>query len=434
MTDPQAAQNRTRVAQGLAVLIVDEDPDGRVAARKAVQRAQFNVAGETGFGIQAISLALQMRPDAVLISVEEPVGRALETAEGIASSLPDTPIVIYSSIDDAASMRRAMLFGARDYLAKPLQSAQLRAAVLRALEREERRQMRRAGQVSYRGRGTVISVTGAKGGVGKTVVAVNLALALRLQTGKSIAILDADTQFGDVATMLDLSPAKTSGDMLQALERVDRETFREYMTTDTTGLDVLAAHTDGDAWGSATREQLSKVVELLASVYEFVVIDTAGSFDAFVRACVEASTLTLVVTSGEVSSVRDTAAAMRRLDSWGLDRDRIRLVLNRQRKGPGIQAPEVAKAVGRDVFWDIPFDGAVPNSVQLGRPVTSFLAGSPLAKSMTLLARKIAGTNRALVAPPARDNKQPFWNRLWQFKGNKNDAVAAAPEASDSQR
>lgn len=434
MTNPQAsAEPRNQRPHNLAVLIVDEDPDGRVAARKSVQRAQFEVAGETGFGTQAISLALQMRPDAVLISVEEPVGRALETAEGIASSLPDTPILIYSSIDDAASVRRAMLFGARDYLAKPLQGATLRAAVLRSLEREERRQMRRAGQVTYQGRGTVISVTGAKGGVGKSVLAVNLAVALRIQTGKSIAILDADTQFGDVATMLDLTPARTSLDLLRSLAGVDRESLPEYMTTDVTGLDVLAAHADDDAWATATREQLLKIIEMLASLYEFVVIDTAGSFDAFVRTCVEASTLVLVVTSGEVSSVRDTAAAVRRLDAWGVDRDRSRLVLNRGRRAPGIQPAEVAKAVNREIFWEIPFDSDVPRSVQLGRPVVVSLPGSPLAKSLTLLARRIAGTNRALVAQP-QAAKQPFWKRFSFLKGDDHDSVAIAAEAPDSQR
>ena len=433
MSGPSGSEKPGLAPAALSVLVVDEDPDGRVAARKSIQRAQLLVAGETGFGTQAISLALQLRPDAVLISVEEPVGRALETAEAITSALPDTPIIIYSSIDDAASVRRAMLFGARDYLAKPLQGALLRAAVVRSLEREERRQMQREGRVSYQGRGTVISVTGAKGGVGKTVVAVNLALALRLQTGKSIAILDADTQFGDVATMLDLAPTRTSSDMLQSLEQVDRDNFREYMTADQTGVDVLAAHSELDTWGPATREQLLKVIELLASVYEFVVIDTAGSFDAFVKTCVEASTLTLVVTSGEVSSVRDTASAMRRLDSWGVERDRTRLVLNRGRKAPGIQPPEVGKAVGREVFWDIPFDSGIPSSVQLGRPVVSFLEGSPLAKSVTLLALRIAGTNRALVAPKPQ-NAEPFWKRFSQFKRNKNEPVAVVPEASDGQR
>jgi pilus assembly protein CpaE len=411
------AEIRGGQRQMLKVLIADEDLDSRVATRKALQRGQLDIAGETGYGNQAVSLALQTHPDAILIAVEEPAGRALETAEGMASVLPDTPILIYSSIDDAASIRRAMLFGASDYLVKPLMGAPLRGAIARSLEREELRQMRRSGQLSYRGQGTVISVTGAKGGVGKSVVAVNLALALRLQTGKSVAILDADTQFGDVATMLDLKPTSTAFDLLQSLDKVDRNNYRDFITTHETGLNVVAAHDNEDTWRDVSREQVQKVIARLAEVHEFLVIDTAGSFDSFVQACVEASTLTFVVTSGEVSSVRDTGSAMRRLDNWGIDHDKVRLVLNRGRKAPGVHAEDVARSVGREIFWDIPFDGAVPDSVQLGRPVVSTVAGSPFAKSIVSLALRVAGTSRALVDEPRA--RASFWKRIPRFKGQQ---------------
>ena len=402
----------------LKILIADEDPDSRVATRKALQRGQLDVAGETGYGNQAVSLALQMHPDAILVAVEEPSARALETAEGIASVLPDTPILIYSSIDDAASIRRAMLFGASDYLVKPLMGAPLRGAIARSLEREELRQMRRSGQLAYQGRGTVVSVTGAKGGVGKSVVAVNLALALRLQTGKSVAILDADTQFGDVATMLDLQPTSTAFDLLQSLDTVDRTNYRDFITTHGTGLNVVAAHDNEDTWRDVTGEQVKKVIARLAEVHEFVVVDTAGSFDAFVQACVEASTLVFVVTSGEVSSVRDTGSAMRRLDAWGVERDKVRLVLNRGRKAPGVRAEDVARSVGRDIYWDVPFDTAVPDSVQLGRPVVAASASSPFAKSLATLALRVAGTSRALVEEEPR-TRAGFWRRIPRIRGQE---------------
>ena len=154
---------------------------------------------------------------------EEPVQRPLETAEALANAAPDTPILMYSSTADTESIRQGMVFGARDYLAKPLQAARLREAVHRALEQEERRQMRRAGQLAGEvGRGTIIVVTGAKGGIGKSVASVNLALALRMETGKSVALVDADTQFGDVSTLLDLVPPLTAADILRDPSRFDR--------------------------------------------------------------------------------------------------------------------------------------------------------------------------------------------------------------------
>lgn len=195
------------MADVLRVLITDEDPDSRVETRKALQRAQLEIAAEVGFGTSAVSAALEARPDIILLAVEDPVRRPLETAEALANALPDTPFIFYSSMNSPDAVRRSMVFGAREYIVKPVQAARLLEAVNTVLVQEERRHMRRAGQLAgIEGRGSVIAVTGAKGGIGKSVISVNLGLALRQETGRSVVVLDADTEFGDVATMLDVVP------------------------------------------------------------------------------------------------------------------------------------------------------------------------------------------------------------------------------------
>src|ERR1044071_7727465 len=109
------------MAGALNILIVDEDPDSRVITRRAVQRAQLDLAGEGDARAAAVTLALSVQPDIILLALEEPVGRPLETAEALANALPDTPFIMYSSLNDAQSVRRSMVFGAGDYLLKPVQ-------------------------------------------------------------------------------------------------------------------------------------------------------------------------------------------------------------------------------------------------------------------------------------------------------------------------
>ncbi|MBI2764677.1 MAG: response regulator [Chloroflexi bacterium] len=419
------------MAEALKVLIVDEDPDGRVAARKALQRGGLAIAGETGFGTQAVSLAVAARPDVILLSVEEPVMRSLETAEVIANALPDTPIIMISSTTDAESVRRGMVFGARDYLLKPLQAAPLRAAILRSLEQEERRQMRRAGQLTGEtGFGTVITVTGAKGGIGKSVACVNLAVALRLETGKSVAVIDADTQFGDIATLLDLTPVTTVADVLRDPAKFDRATAAGYMTRHSTGVDVLATPRDDDPWSTCTPETWRQLVDVLAQLYEFVLVDTAGSFDQFARGCIERASLTLLVTTGEVSSLRDTGWGIKRLAAWGIDMDRVRLVFNRGARASGVGKQEIEKALAVPVFWELPDDKAVPQSVQVGQPVAMDPRNAALGKNVRALARLIAGTKKSLVAQPSTPSS---WRRFISFRGRSNDANVAAVEP-DPQR
>ncbi len=414
----------------LRVLIADEDPDSRVAARRALQRAELEVVAEGGYGTEAVSLSLEARPDVIMVAVEEPVGRPLDTAESLANALPDTPILLYSTMDDADSIRRAMVFGARDYLVKPLQAAGVREAVHRALEQEERRQMRRAGQLaSVEARGTVITVTGAKGGIGKSVLSVNLALALRKQTGKAVAVIDADTQFGDIATFLDLTPAVTATELLENLANVDRQTVREFVVSHPSGIDIVATPSDDESWLKFGGEGIGAIIEQLARVYEFVVVDTAGSFDPFVKACMNASTLTLLVTSSDVSSVRDAGTAVKRTAKWGIDPARLRLVLNATSPSSDVKPAQIEAAVGLPIFWKLPHDKRVSKSIQLGRPIADAPGKSSFAASVTSLALLIAGTKTAIAPQP---ESAPAWRRLLQFRGRNNDAVmGTAKELSD---
>lgn len=414
------------MVESLRVLIVDEDADSRVAARKSLQRAGLGIAGETGFGTQAVSLALETSPDVIMVGVEEPVQRPLETAESLANAAPDTPIVVYSSASDADALRRAMVFGARDYLVKPLQAATVRDAVFRALEQEERRHMRRAGQLTGEvGRGTVVVVTGAKGGIGKSVASVNLAVALRLETGKSVALMDADTQFGDVCTLLDLVPTMTAADVLRHPERFDRMGAPGFMTPHVSGVDVLATARDEDPWVACPPEIWQQVIDTLAQIYEFVVIDTSGAFDAFVRRALASASLTLLITTGEVSSVRDTAAGIQRMANWGIDPANVRVVFNRGARAGGVSRDDLAKAIDREIFWELPNDKAVPYSVQVGRPVVMDPKNNGLGKNTRALARLIAGTRRSLVTQPAAPSLK---QRLISFRGRNNDAANPEPE------
>jgi len=411
MTTPTALAQDRPTSETLRVLIADADPDSRVDSRKVLQRAGCAIAGETGYGTEVVSTALLASPDAILVAVEEPTGRALGSVEALVDALPKTPVLIYSSLDDVASVRRCMATGARDFLPRPLEPEATRRAIARAIELELRREKRRSGAIEADpGRATVVTVTGAKGGVGKSVLAVNLALALRRETDKSVVIVDTDTEFGDVITMLNLTPDRSAGDLLKHLDTVDHLTIREFALTHPSGVDVIGTAPDEEAWQETPPEALRKVIDLLARVYEYVVIDAAGPFDPFLRAGIEASTLTLMVTSSEVSSIRDTAAGLRRFEHWGIDPGGVRLVLNHISKPNGVSAADVAQSVAREVFWELPYDRSVPSSVQLGAPVALADRRSPVAASISLLARRIAGIDTAATRKAATN---PFWKRVF---------------------
>ncbi len=393
----------------LQIMISDEDVDRRISTRRAAQRAQLEVLAEVGYGTKAVSLALQTHPDVILVTVEEPVGRALETAESLANVLPNTPIIICSSINDPEAIRRAMLMGARDYIIQPVQPEQLQVAMDAVLVQEERRQMRRSGQLlNELGRGTVVTVLAGKGGVGKTVLGVNLALALWRETGMSVAILDADQDNGDVSTLLDLTPDRTIGDLLPLVDQLDRHSLQEFMSNYDGSVDVLASSDIEDVWSQCSSETLKHIIDLLAQTYDFVVIDAGTSLGQLARASVESSTLTLLVTSGEVSCVRNTITALLRFEQWQIPTDHYKLIFNQRSRSDGMNAEELSAAVDRDIFWQIPYDPRISASVQMGQPAVLFDDSTTGARSLLSLARTIAGTKKPLV----QQKKKTFMQRL----------------------
>jgi pilus assembly protein CpaE len=229
---------------------------------------------------------------------------------------------------------------------------------------------------------------------------VNLALALRRAVTRNVVILDADTHFGDVATMLDLKADAARPNFLPVLNELDRWKVGDYLSPGPGGLSVLAPPDDDDVlWEDFGPQSVTKSIDLLSLTNDFVIVDTSGSFDAYARAAIEASTLVLMVTTGEVSSVRDTKSAFRRLERWSVPREKVKLVLNRGARSDGIRVKDVEESLGQPVFWELPRDPSIPRAIQLGEPVVIGRPNSSAAQSILALARAIGGT----LPAPAED-------------------------------
>ena len=139
-------------------------------------------------------------------------------------------------------MRKAMRSGARDFLEKPLDHDELREAVYTVLSQEEQRQMARWADATVEtARGTVVTVFSAKGGVGKTSICTNLAVALKQLSGQEVALVDADAQFGESAFSLDLDVDAGVADLVRNEADFSRAAIAGYLRRHDFGVDVLSA-------------------------------------------------------------------------------------------------------------------------------------------------------------------------------------------------
>lgn len=390
------------MAKTPAVLVVDSDVQARYEAKQFVKSSGLTLAGDSGFGMDAVSTATELKPDVILIGVAEPMERALQTVESLQSLFPETPVIVYSESKEIETIRKTMLAGARDFLARPFKPETLRASVLAALEAEEKKRLRQTGQLpSAPTTATVITVFGAKGGIGKSTVSANLAVALAGMARASVCVVDLDNGFGDVAGMLDLKPERTLGDMVRDIDSIEREDIAKYMTKhELTDLDVLAGPSVLD-WRKITPDQVRQVIALLEQRYDTVVLDTSGMLNELAEVAVEVATIVLWITTTEFASVRDSLEAMRALKTLSYSQERVRIVMNAISPDDGVRQDVVQEALQRDVFWNIPYDKKVRQSTHLGQPIVITAPQSVVAKSLTDLATVVSGGRIGKVGKPS---------------------------------
>jgi pilus assembly protein CpaE len=375
------------VAKTPAALIVDQDVQARFEMRQVVKASGLTVAGECGFGMEASTAARETAPDIIVVGVNQPMERPLQTVEALIGLMPDTPVVVYSDSKDIEHARRAMLAGARDFLPRPVRPETLRDSVLKAMEAVERKRVGTAPA----SQGTVVTVFGAKGGIGKSTVATNVAVALAADHPGSVCVVDLDNGFGDVSGMLDVKPERTLRDLVADVDQVDRDDLRRYVVRhELSGLDVLAGPSVLE-WRSVPVDGVRRAVELLALHYDTVVLDTSGTLNEVSELAVEIATVVLWITTSEFASVRDSLEALRALNALDYSHERIRIVMNAISTDDGVRPSAVQEALQRDVFWTIPYDRKVRQGTHLGQPIVVTAPNSVAARSFTDLATLIAG-------------------------------------------
>ncbi len=384
------------------VLIIDQDPQARFEVKQLVRQAQLGFAGEAGFGTEAVSLAVEAKPDVIICGVGRPADRSLRTIEALLDVLPETPIIACARQEDVDVVRQTMLAGARDFLVIPADVERLVESIRSVLESEERKRLRLSGQAKGIGpKGLIVAVFGAKGGVGKTTIATNLGIALATQ-GHSTALLDADNAFGDVASMLDLKPGPSVIDVIREVDKVDRTSVTEYLIRHSSGLWVLPAPPESMQWRSVTPELYRRAIEIISRRFDIILIDMAALLSDLSLMILEQSNVVLWVTSTDFSSINNSLAGLKALHQMNYPEARIRLLLNVTTSDDGVRPAKVEDVLKRRFFWQIPYDRLIRAGGQVGNPAVLASPESRGAKTIVQLAQALTGATQFEAETPTK--------------------------------
>jgi pilus assembly protein CpaE len=240
-------------------------------------------------------------------------------------------------------------------------------------------------------RGKVITVFATKGGVGKSLVATNTAAALA-DLGHNVCIVDLDVNNGDVAIMLQATPHRTVGDLVAFNGDIDESAVASLVTPHSPGLSIVAAPVHLDAVDQVTSEDVGALLDTLRAMYDFIVVDTSGSFDDFALASLDRSATIVLVATLDIPSLKGLKLAIGTLELLNYERDAWKFVLNRADAKVGLSVDEFESTVKLKADHSLESSREVLASVNRGEAIVRAHPNHANSKAFKALAAALAAS------------------------------------------
>jgi len=334
------------------------------------------------------------RPHIVLLDCQGQEEAALELAGQLQDQGIATILISPHATELALPALRA---GVRDLLAPEAPADDIRSALDRTAARlapaSEPAATPSAAPEQVEGR--VIAVISPKGGVGKTTVATNLAVGLALRHPQSTVLVDLDVHFGDVASALNLEPQHTLPDIARGPASHDSIAVKSYLTSHQTGLFVIPGSDSPAAADAVTAADISRLLRLLRSQFQYVVVDTAPGLSEHTLAVLDEANTLVMVTSLDVPGIRGLRKEIDTLSELRLLSGARYVVLNFADPSRGLSIADVEATIRAKVDVVVPQSNAIPLSVNQGIPLMQSAGRDVVTQRF--------GTLVDLIAPGASD-------------------------------
>lgn len=376
------------ITHRIKLLIADDMDELRSNIRRMLNNQDnIRIVGEARNGREAIELVKELRPHVVLMDINMPEIDGLKAAEVLAKDYPNVQTVIMSIQGEQEYFRRAMKAGAKDFLVKPFSTNDLVDTIQNVFNKwvKDRPELYKSEPQAE-----VLSFFSTKGGVGRTTLAVNLAVSLASK-GKKVLLIDASLQFGDVAITLNQPAKKTIYQLVESGEEITLTEVEKNIIKHECGLDLLLAPKEPAFAEAIKSEHILKIVEVAQTVYNYIIFDLPPSITEKELAILDRSSMVLLVATLEISSLKNTKICLKTFGDIKFDLSKIKLILNKEIPNVGFGKEDLETGLAIPVYATVPMESEIAQrALNHGE---AFVLKSPT----SLIARSIIGMADRLV-------------------------------------
>lgn len=374
-----AARGKTVVAaEQIRLLVVEDVPQVASHMRSLLQaQSQIRVLDVVTAGDRAAPAASEFKPDVVIVDAllqGRMSGR--QVAEAIRRAEPQIGIIVLTVPQNPVNEDPAR--GVDAVLKMPFSGFDLTTIVRRTFESRV--------VESAREGSLVVSLFSPKGGVGRTTLAYNVAVALGSE--HKVCLIDGSLQFSDLRGLLRV-PATAPSIVNLPTDRIRESDVNDVVWKDAAGIDIMLAPPRVELAEMVTVRDVEKALSILRQLYEFIVIDTRAALSDDVLVYLDASDLILQVLTYDTMAIRSLAMAGEAFDAIGYPASKLATVLNRSDAAGGISRADLEEALGRSIDFEVVSDGRLV--LAANNEGVPFVAQSPDAP-ISVAVRRLAGS------------------------------------------
>jgi pilus assembly protein CpaE len=368
------------LAEQIRLLVVEDVPQVAMHMRSLLNaQAQIKMLDVVTSGEAALAAVSEMRPDVLIVDallqgrvsgmqVAEHVRRSEPTVSVIVLTVPQNPVT-----EDAAA-------GIDAVLKMPFSGFDLTTMVRKVHE-----QSNVSGGHSA---SLMVSLFSPKGGVGRTTLAFNLAVALAVD--HRVCLIDGALQFSDMRGLL-RAPASAPSILNLPTDKIRDTDLAEVMWKDPSGVDVLLAPPRIEMAEMVTVRDIEKALSIIRQVYEVIVVDTRASLADDVLAFLDASDVILQVLAYDSMAIRALAMADEAFGAIGYPPAKLATVLNRADSTGGFSKSDVEEALNRKIDHEVVSDGRLVMAANNeGVPFVLASPDAPISKGVQEMAHSIS--------------------------------------------